>query len=231
MPPPATTSTTPTTLLTAIDIVAALDIENGIGTGTAMPWHLKADLKWFATLTTTHSNKTDDKWLAKKSIHAAKATIPSSSPPPPLRPHTGVIMGRKTWEALPSQYQPLPHRINIILSKQERHKYLTTSALTHKNVKTYTTLEQALTYASIELKRLFVIGGRRLYQQFLTPPLNTELRYLYITHIAKNFNCKVKFPNFLDLVASEKLSLIKEKEKDLAYEIIRYRMKKACTKN
>ena len=28
-----------------------------------------------------------------------------------------VIMGRKTWKAIPKKFQPLPHRINIVLSK------------------------------------------------------------------------------------------------------------------
>ena len=28
-----------------------------------------------------------------------------------------VIMGRKTWDSLPDAYQPLPERVNIVMSR------------------------------------------------------------------------------------------------------------------
>jgi dihydrofolate reductase len=31
-----------------------------------------------------------------------------------------VIMGRRTWESLPEQFRPLPHRRNIVISGQRR---------------------------------------------------------------------------------------------------------------
>ena len=36
-----------------------------------------------------------------------------------------VIMGRKTWESIPEKYRPLPHRLNILLSKNLRYSCLT----------------------------------------------------------------------------------------------------------
>ena len=36
-----------------------------------------------------------------------------------------VIMGRKTWESIPEKYRPLPHRLNIMLSKNLRYSFST----------------------------------------------------------------------------------------------------------
>jgi len=34
-----------------------------------------------------------------------------------LAKHNAVIMGRKTWESIPSKFRPLPQRINCILTR------------------------------------------------------------------------------------------------------------------
>ena len=32
-----------------------------------------------------------------------------------------IVMGRKTWESIPSQYQPLNNRINVVLTSRENY--------------------------------------------------------------------------------------------------------------
>jgi len=29
-----------------------------------------------------------------------------------------VVMGRRTWESIPSQFRPLPNRLNVVLSSK-----------------------------------------------------------------------------------------------------------------
>lgn len=69
--------------------------------------------------------------------------------------HT-VVMGRTTWETLPSRLRPLPERQNIVLS-HNRH-FHTEGALCAQS------LAQAIKAADSEV---FVIGGARVYEAAL----------------------------------------------------------------
>ena len=69
------------------DLVVAADLENGIGAGGGLPWHLPGDLKHFAALTRGD------------------------------RDANAVVMGRATWESIPPRFRPLPGRRNVVLSR------------------------------------------------------------------------------------------------------------------
>lgn len=71
-------------------VVAATVPEFGIGFNGSIPWRIPEDLKFFKETTT--STKDESKQNA-------------------------VIMGRKTWESIPSKYRPLPSRLNIVLTR------------------------------------------------------------------------------------------------------------------
>ena len=73
-------------------LVVAVDSNNGMGRAGALPWHLPGDMKHFKEIT-TRTESPD-----KKNV---------------------VVMGRKTWESLPGKFQPLPERINVIMTRQE----------------------------------------------------------------------------------------------------------------
>lgn len=73
-----------------------------------------------------------------------------------------VIMGRNTWDSLPSAYKPLPNRINIVLSNQDRPNgidskvmWLSTKALDLKAIQ-----------SSYPDKKIFFIGGANVFDQF-----------------------------------------------------------------
>ena len=72
------------------DLICAYCDNRGIGYENNIPWKLSDDLKHFKSITTLNNN-------GKKNI---------------------VIMGRNTWESIPTQYRPLNDRYNFVLSSK-----------------------------------------------------------------------------------------------------------------
>lgn len=91
-----------------------------------------------------------------------------------------VIMGRKTWESLPTAFRPLPNRRNIVVSRNLA--YRADGAMLANS------LEQAIGLAG-DAEDVFVIGGAELYRQAL--PL---AKRIYLTEIAANYPGDVFFP-------------------------------------
>jgi dihydrofolate reductase len=88
-----------------------------------------------------------------------------------------VIMGRKTWDSLPTRFRPLPGRMNIVITRSS--DFLAgqeTSAL-----RVATSLESALALAS-QHSEVWVIGGAQIYAQAL--PLASTV---VVTHIDASF--------------------------------------------
>lgn len=134
------------------DIVVAMDTHRGIGLRGTIPWRLPGDLARFRSITA---------W-------------------PPG--HNVVIMGRRTFESLPSQ-QPLQDRHNVVVSSTD---------VRHPGVQTARSLEAALELAGeLGVGRVFVIGGSALYQEALRHP---QARDVHLTRIHARFNCDTFFP-------------------------------------
>lgn len=91
-----------------------------------------------------------------------------------------VIMGRKTFESLPTKYRPLPNRNNIVVS----HQTFLSQGVYHVK-----SIEEALAISESLGKPNFIIGGSSLYQQTLL--LTSEL---YISHIKIDYPGDVFFP-------------------------------------
>jgi dihydrofolate reductase len=71
-----------------------------------------------------------------------------------------VIMGRKTWETLPTKFKPLPNRENWILTTDQ--DYTISGGLVFNSV------EDILQYAKLNHpgKELSIIGGAEIYNLF-----------------------------------------------------------------
>ncbi|MCJ1478180.1 dihydrofolate reductase [Lambiella insularis] len=73
-------------------IVAATHQSLGIGRSSTLPWPaLKSEMAYFARVT-------------------------KRAPPHHIN---GVIMGRKTWESIPSKFRPLQGRVNVVVTRRK----------------------------------------------------------------------------------------------------------------
>ncbi|MGZ8179893.1 dihydrofolate reductase [Williamsia sp. SKLECPSW1] len=66
-----------------------------------------------------------------------------------------VIMGRRTWDSLPPRFRPLPHRHNIVVTRDE--------AWSAEGATTAGDLDRALGTARGEDETVVVLGGAQIY--------------------------------------------------------------------
>jgi dihydrofolate reductase len=139
------------------DIVATVSPSNGIGWRGDVPWVLPTDLLRFHRL--TRSTLDPDK-------------------------RNAVIMGRRTWEALPAPR--LLGRFTVVVSGTMR-------AGPNEVVDS---LQAALALARglPDIERIFVIGGERLFKEALADPGAT---LVYRTVVHRDMRCDRFFPNIL----------------------------------
>jgi dihydrofolate reductase/thymidylate synthase len=169
--------------------------KQGIGKNGTIPWHIPEDLKYFKEITAQPRNKED-----------IIANI--------------VIMGRRTWESLPTK--PLAGRVNIVLSNNEDYcqqqnalynstldkgfdkdfdVYFTnwdkffTSEITKMEVKLRIHYSDPL---SIGVFKYFIIGGEQIYNRALeaSSKINLYTTEVYTDACGNNINidCDAFFP-------------------------------------
>lgn len=115
--------------------------------------------------------------LAKNNVIGNNGSIPWYIPEDfkrfkALTKNTIVIMGRKTWESLPEKFRPLPLRENIVISRNA--SFVATGA------KVVSSLDDAITFAqSLVGEKIFLIGGRRVYEEGLRVADTLELTQVH----------------------------------------------------
>jgi dihydrofolate reductase / thymidylate synthase len=135
-------------------IVAATASTFGIGKNGDLPWKLAGDMAFFK-----------------------RQTVTSVSPK-----RNVVIMGRKTWESLPTKYRPLAQRINVVLS---RNPAIRKDLNLPENVIVADSLDAALMQLdSEELKndidQIYIIGGESIYREAMASSLCSKI---YLTQV------------------------------------------------
>lgn len=152
----------------SLTLIVALTVSCGIGKGNALPWRLKSDMAYFKRVTSDVPVSDSTKWM------------------------NVVLMGRKTWESLPERFRPLKDRINVVISRQE---VLDLGQGTYHAKSLNDALELLScvydTSSSIQVNRIFVIGGAQLYKAAMEHP---RLDRIMATVIYKEFDCDVFFP-------------------------------------
>lgn len=136
--------------------VVAADEELGIGRDGDLAWHLPGDMRWFRDLTT--GERSDGL-------------------------QNTVIMGRKTWDSIPTRFRPLPGRYNVVVSRNPNLALPEGVGLAHS-------LDEGLSLASAG--DIFVIGGGQLYAEAMRRP---QCEVVYLTRVEGNFQCDTVIPD------------------------------------
>ncbi|KAI9260133.1 dihydrofolate reductase [Sporodiniella umbellata] len=133
-------------------LIVATTEERGIGYEGGLNWRLPEDMAYFK-----------------------KATIGSGGY------ENVVIMGRKTWESIPSRFRPMQERVNMVISRNKTFDLHLVSSL-----------QEALDRVQVkENTKVFVIGGAQIYSQAITHP---DCEAILLTQIQAKIPCDAFFP-------------------------------------
>jgi dihydrofolate reductase len=83
---------------------------------------------------------------------------------------SSVLMGRKTWDSLPSPVRPLPGRHNIVLSRQSNQEIIPYTVFV-SSVSEGVKLSQS--------RDLFIIGGSEIYTQTIGIAERLEITLIF----------------------------------------------------
>ncbi len=103
-----------------------------------------------------------------------------------------VILGRNSYESMAGYYdksgRPMPAKEYIVVTSNPDFKS------TRNNTFAATSVDSALKRARMSReKEVFVIGGEKIFKQFL--PLTNRI---YLTQVKGNFDCDTFFPDYSD---------------------------------
>ncbi|MBD3639041.1 MAG: dihydrofolate reductase [Crocinitomicaceae bacterium] len=96
-----------------------------------------------------------------------------------------VVMGRKNWNSIPDKYRPLPHRLNVVVSRDPE--------FSDEGCVVFGSVEDAIEAYKMDDRETYVIGGGQIYAYALKHNLVDEM---LITTIHQDFDGDTFFPDF-----------------------------------
>ena len=102
-----------------------------------------------------------------------------------------VVMGRKTYESIPTKFRPLPGRLNVVLSSDPKfdHEGIVVAHSLDEAVSSLS--EGRITAQVVDFQSTYIIGGSQVYSSAL--PLATRLELTWVDGV---FNVDTFFPRF-----------------------------------
>ena len=155
---------------TEFKLIAALCRGGGIGYEGKLPWpKLERDLRFFSQMTRSSS-------------------FPYNS---------AVVMGRKTWESIPANVQPLPFRDNFVISALHFANDNNDVAAAKPGVTFIKHLSDMHNYAH-NYDVVWFIGGASIYEQVITPSDSGAMLFpindILITFVDESYEYDTAFP-------------------------------------
>lgn len=116
-------------------MIVAAAANRGIGKAGKIPWRIPEDVRYFKNITClfrdAHTlNKFDSNInrikRQKLEIDTDKDKHIYVTDNFPIKindniPKNVVVMGRNTWESIPTKFRPMPNRINVVLSRNKNY--------------------------------------------------------------------------------------------------------------
>ena len=193
-------------------VVAVTEAEFGIGKEGGLPWKLSGDMKFFKELTTTTTTGPSSPSSTESKSEGEGSSIFQNA----------VIMGRKTYESIPPKFRPLPGRINVILSRNDK---LREDMDLPEEVLLSSSLDaamEALCQGSLSSRvgKIFVIGGGSVYEEAMKSP---QCSAVHLTSVRGSFE---GLDTFFPTVPAQTFKLASRGrlvvEKDIPYRFIRF---------
>ena len=179
------------------NLICAYCNNRGIGLENTIPWKISDDLKYFKSITTTVLENNSTKTL--KNI---------------------VVMGRNTWESIPSNFRPLTDRYNFVLSS--RKDFMDSEKVDYIGSSFEEVIEYIKNNNIFSNSQIFIIGGEALYT-YVLDNYSKDINKIYITEIYKSIECDKFFPKINnELFKICDVSNFK-KEKDIHFRYITYK--------
>ncbi|OGY83259.1 MAG: hypothetical protein A3F54_02765 [Candidatus Kerfeldbacteria bacterium RIFCSPHIGHO2_12_FULL_48_17] len=176
-------------------IAAMLYPSRGIGFKGDLPWRkagvgsLKEDMRFFHDTTMAVADKVAD--VEKQNM---------------------VIMGRNTWNSIPSKHRKLADRKNVVITHKvdlvEEPKKIDAIV---------TSYEDALAAANESVADIFVIGGAMVYDYALKHPATDGV---YLTQVTADFPCDTFFPALPAIFSSQPKKLDSGEQGGIRYEFL-----------
>jgi len=140
--------------------------------------------------------------------HFQKVTIQSDN----VQYRNMVVMGRVTWDSIPENHRPLKGRKNVVITRNKDLK------INDASVTIVHSIDEALKAADDRVADIFVIGGAKIYEQFMK---RQKVNGIYLTRVKKEFKCDAFFPKIPKSFKPEKLG--EGQDRDISYEFLLYK--------
>jgi dihydrofolate reductase/thymidylate synthase len=97
-----------------------------------------------------------------------------------------VLMGRNTWDSIPTKHRPLKDRVNVVFSNANVHHFTNSGEVTVvKN------LDDFIKHVAIKYNEIFIIGGALMYESCINHK-DINIQKIYITKVKCNSTEQIK---------------------------------------